>query len=190
MITNRHIIAGSGLATSAVLGLALALYGVGGEGWLYAARWTARWALVPFLLTFTASVLIRHVRSPWLRNLLRHRRGLGLGFALSHAIHMGAFLAYFAVSGARPKPVISVGGGLGYLFILAMALTSTDAMRRALGRAWPHLHKWGMRYVFLIFANSYIGRILEGGDRTAQGIAGTTLLALALLLKLSAIRRT
>ena len=50
----------------------------------------------------------------------------------------------------------AVGGGIGYLLIAAMALTSNDtAQRRLGGRRWRALHVAGLWVVFGIFVSSY-----------------------------------
>ena len=52
-----------------------------------------------------------------------------------------------------------VGGGLAYLFITLMTVTSFAAPRRLIGeRAWRILHTVGSYYIWLIFLNSYSAR--------------------------------
>jgi DMSO/TMAO reductase YedYZ heme-binding membrane subunit len=183
MIDTKRIVAAGGAGALTAVALGLLVHGAGVEGWSAATRWTARWALIPFALVFATPGLLPRTRG-WLRSLLRNRRGLGLAFALAHFVHAGAILAFFAVSGERPAPIVLLGGGLAYLFILAMALTSTDAAQRALGRGWKHLHRWGLWYVFLIFAQSYAGRLARMGEHAPEGAFGVAVLALALALRL------
>ena len=177
-------------AAGAALSVAAALWmhGDAADGWQAATRWTARFALIPFVIVFAAMPLMRHARGTML-GILRNRRGLGLAFAAAHFIHAGTFVTWYVLTGRWPTVVTLVGGGLAYAFILAMALTSTDAARRAMGRWWTHLHRWGLRYVWLIFFNSYLGRIVEGGDRVGVGVFGVTLLLGAAALRLSLVLR-
>ena len=77
-----------------------------------------------------------------------------------------------------------IGGGLGYALILAMALTSTDAAQRAMGRWWKRLHRVGIWYVFLIFAQSYAGRLAKFGEHVPEGAYGLIVLLTALALRL------
>ena len=179
MIATRRIVTMGGVGALLAIALGMIVHGTGTEGWSAATRWTARWSVIPFALTFAASGLLPRVRS-LLRDLLRNRRGLGLSFALAHGIHAACIVAYFAVSG-DPVPIVAVvGGGIGYALILAMALTSTNAAQRAMGVWWKRLHRVGIWYVFLIFANSYAGRLADFDAHGGEGLYGVTLLLLAL----------
>lgn len=183
MIDTRKAVAIGGAGALAAITLAILVHGSGTEGWSAATRWTARWALIPFALVFASRGLLPRARG-WFRELLRNRRGLGLAFALAHVIHAACFVTYFAVSGERPALITLLGGGLAYVFILAMALTSTNAAQRAMGAWWKHLHRWGLWYVFLIFAQSYAGRLARMGEHAPEGAFGVAVLALALALRL------
>lgn len=183
MIATRRIVIAGGAGALAAIALAMLVHGMGSEGWSAATRWTARWALIPFALVFAAGGLLPRVGGRF-RELLRNRRGLGLAFALAHFVHAGAILVYFAISGERRPTIVLIGGGLAYAFILAMALTSTDAAQRTLGRWWKHLHRWGLWYVFLIFAQSYAGRLARMGEHAPEGAFGIAVLALALTFRL------
>ncbi len=60
-----------------------------------------------------------------------------------------------------PGTATIVLGGLAFLLIALMALTSNDQSVRLLGpRAWRALHLVGAYYVWLVFMNSYLGRAL------------------------------
>ncbi len=188
MIETRKIVVTTATGAIFVMGLAFAIHGLGQEGWQIATRWTARYALLPFVLVFAASELVRYVEGP-VQQLLRNRRGLGLSFAASHLIHAGAIVGLYFKLGKLPSVLTLVGGGLAYLFIVAMAVTSTDVARRVMGPWWQHLHRWGLRYVWLIFFQSYLGRIVEGGERVGAGVFGTTLLVGAAGLRLAGVLR-
>ncbi len=162
---RSHVARCVGLAFAAALAavaLGLALGGDASERWQLATRFTARVSFPIFLLAFTASSLGRLFPSELTRGLVRVRRGLGLGFALAHTIHLGALVTLFAVSGQRPNLVTVVGGGLTYLFIFGMAATSNDAAVKRLGRNWSRLHTTGAYLVWLIFLQSYAGRVAAG----------------------------
>ncbi|MFC3713163.1 hypothetical protein ACFOMD_11305 [Sphingoaurantiacus capsulatus] len=188
MVDTKKIVAIGGLGGLIAIALGMLVHGTGAEGWSAATSWTARWALIPFALVFATPGLLPRA-SGWFRELLRNRRGLGLSFALAHFIHAGAIVTLFAVTGGSPKLLTLLGGGLAYLFILAMALTSTNAAQRAMGRWWKHLHRWGLWYVFLIFAQSYGGRLARMGEHAPEGAFGLTVLLLALALRLAPKRQ-
>jgi len=56
------------------------------------------------------------------------------------------------------------GGGLAYLLIALMAVKSTNPALRWLGPNWRRLHLVGSWYVWLVFLNTYLGRVLEGRE--------------------------
>lgn len=179
MIATRRIVAIGGAGALLAIALGMIAHGTGTEGWSAATRWTARWSVIPFALTFAASGLLPRVRGTF-RDLLRNRRGLGLSFALAHGIHAIAITTLFILLDERPATATLIGGGLAYAFILAMAATSTNAAQRAMGVWWKRLHRTGIWYVFLIFARSYALRLAEFGEHAPEGAFGITILLLAL----------
>jgi hypothetical protein len=53
-----------------------------------------------------------------------------------------------------------IGGGLGFAFFFAMALTSSDAAVAALGRrSWKLLHTVGAYWIWFIFALTFWGSV-------------------------------
>lgn len=175
----------SALLAAGALGM-LAGGGEAAEGWRRVIRATGRSSLLLFCLAFAASALFRLVpnaSTAWLR---RNRRQLGLAFAVSHGIHALA-LAVFALT----APILFaemtgtgtlVLGGIGYLFILAMAATSFDRSAAAIGpRAWKQLHTVGGWFLWFSFAVIY-------GRRLALDIdywPAAAMLGLALAMRLS-----
>ncbi|NML93616.1 hypothetical protein [Novosphingobium olei] len=157
-------------------------------GWHLAARWTARVGFPIFLTTYLASSLVRLSPAPWSRSLARQRRWWGLGFAASHTVHLLALIMALRLDPA-PRPLASlIPGGIAYLFILAMALTSNDAAMRALGRNWKRLHATGIHVIWLIFTLAYAKRIPVPETRQV-GLVMTILALAALLARVLAHRR-
>lgn len=158
------------------------------ESWHLAARWTARVGFPVFLLTYLAWSLVRLSPAPWSRALARDRRSWGLGFAASHTIHLVALVAAIRLD-PEPRTLASlIPGGTAYVFILAMALTSSNTAMRALGRNWKRLHSAGIHVIWLIFTLAYAKRIPVPETR-AIGVTMTTLALAALLLRTLARRR-
>ena len=128
-----------------------------------AIRVTARSSITLFLLAFTASALWRFWPNAWTRWQRQNRRYLGVSFAVSHTVHL---LAIFELGRIAPEELWAetnaitwIFGGLAYVFIAAMTLTSFDRTARMIGpRAWAILHTTGSYYIWLIFANSFIAR--------------------------------
>jgi methionine sulfoxide reductase heme-binding subunit len=135
--------------------LLLALAGTGEAGVRMWIRATARASVTLFLLAFSARPLRQFVRNGATRWLLANRRYLGVSAALAHLLHgiaiVWLFTAWPATYDADPSTLI--GGGLGFAFYFAMALTSSDAAVAALGkRAWKMLHTAGAHWIWFIFA--------------------------------------
>lgn len=161
------------------------------EGWQLAARWTARVGLPVFLVAYLASSLVRLWPGPLTKALLRGRRWWGLGFAASHTVHLYALVTYLQVSGEYRSPGSLIPGGLAYVLLYAMALTSSDAAMRMLGRNWKRLHTVGIHYIWFIFFISSVGRLVTPEKRVPGAIeVAVTLAALALRLAARRQKRT
>lgn len=123
-------------------------------------RFTARTSLLFFCLAFSAAALHTLWPNAWTRWQRRNRRYLGVTFAASHILHAVA-IASFAIMdpagyAAATSPASYVFGGIGYVFILAMAATSFDRTAAAIGpRAWRVLHTSGIYYLWFQFMVSF-----------------------------------
>ena len=126
-------------------------------------RHTARISFAYFLLSFSASSL-HYFFSNTLTKFIRHqRRYIGLSFALAHTIHLVALTSFFIVMEENPGIVTLIGGGLGYVLVYAMALTSNDNAVKKLGlKRWKQIHWFGANYIAVIFAFTYVGKLLNG----------------------------
>lgn len=175
---------GAGLAALAV-GLQAGRDAV--EGWQLAARWTARIGFPLFLIAYLGGTLVRLAPAGWSRALAHDRRWWGLGFAACHTVHLIALLTFLRIASESRTLASLVPGGLGYVLLYAMALTSNDAAMRGLGRNWKRLHTLGIHYLWLIFTLAYAGRIGEAGTRI-EGVIGVALGLTALALRLAARR--
>lgn len=155
------------------------------EGWQLAARWTARVGAPIFLLTYSASSLVRLFPSSTTKALLRDRRWWGLGFAASHTIHLGALATYLMI-GPESRTLSSlIPGAVAYSMIYLMAATSNGYSMRRLGRNWKRLHSFGIHYIWLIYTAAYAGRILQP-EKQVEGIIATTIFLAALGLRIAA----
>jgi len=122
-------------------------------------RITARTSLALFLLAFTASALVQLVPSRTTRWIRSNRRYLGVSFAVSHFIHLFAIVALVNLAPDvfwQPSAIVNiVFGGLAYVFIASMAVTSFDRTAAWLGaQRWRLLHTAGIWYVWIVFAIS------------------------------------
>lgn len=148
---------------------------------------TAWLAFLLFIMAFTASSIQISFKSTYGRWAMKNRRYLGLSFALVHFVHAGLVLSNLALTPATRTVGELSGGGLAYVFLGLMALTSNNASVRKLGaKNWKRLHKVGSYYIWLIFVARSIGSLPEnlpaGGVIAVVGIT-------ALLFRISAWRK-
>lgn len=169
-----------------IIASSLLAEGTGVDGWHRATHLTARFSAFVFLTAFLARPLTRIVHSATMRTLMRERRGIGLGFAGAHTVHLAALLTYFAKGGIVPPIFVPILGGIGYVLIWAMAATSTDRAQRALGRNWKRLHTAGIYYVWTIFLLTYLGRLKAPHGAAPIYYAMSALFVTALAVRLSA----
>jgi sulfoxide reductase heme-binding subunit YedZ len=179
--TRALLGAGLGLALLA-LAVALLLAPPGAAAWDAASRATAGVSAGFFLAAFSAASLAQLWRSGATRWLRRERRGLGLAFCAAYVVHLLAVIGR-SVMGDPPGPLVVLGGGLGYLLVFAMALTSRDRAVVWLGqRRWQLLHGAGMYYLWTIFTLSYLANI-QRHDARADHMVLFTLMLYAMLLR-------
>lgn len=164
-----HIVGASAALSALCGGVMLVRHGAGEHGTRKMLRATGRISMVLFCAAFSASSLDRLLRRPQTAWMVRNRRYLGLGFASSQGIHLLGIVRVFRVSeGAGPPvaPAASLGGSVGYAFIMAMAATSNDAAVRRLGAArWKRLHTAGGRYLLATFVFDLLNGYLKNGRR-------------------------
>ncbi|MFO6445936.1 hypothetical protein ACLBKU_02205 [Erythrobacter sp. NE805] len=152
---------------------------------LYMTRFTARVGLPLVLLIYTASSLYRLWPNQWTAWLARNRRSLGLSFALTHSVHLGAVLNYIAQPGSPPQPAAGI---IGYVFIYMMAFSSNAASMKRLGQWWHRLHAVGVQVVFLYYLSGYASMLFEPEMR-ALGLAVVPMLLAALAVRIAAWRK-
>lgn len=181
--TGRIILAASiGALIAAAFGFVF--YGDLVDSFRAATRFTARWSFLWFVTAWSASALTTLWPGGWRSLLLYNRRGIGLGFAAAHIIHAGFFIFTIWGLGRPTNPVTLFGGGLGYVFVILMAVTSHDYWMRALTpKGWKLLHTIGATTIAFIFAFTYLGGLLRGAPIAA---AALSLMGLAVVLKLAA----
>jgi hypothetical protein len=140
--------------------MAVVLLGTGGwdiDSLRLVIRATARTSLMLFVLAFTASAMVELAPSDMTRWQRRNRRYLGVSFAVSHFIHLGAIVSLAVLDKALFWKLTNIGtivlAGTAYLFIAAMAATSFDRSVAWLGpRNWRLLHLVGGWYIWISFA--------------------------------------
>lgn len=156
---------------------------------LLLARWTARPAALLFLVPFLARPLAKLWPSAFTRALLVRRRQWGLAFALVLAIHLVALLHNILFYAPR-SPASLIPGAIAYLFVFAMAFTSTNAAQRRMGKNWKRLHLIGLWIIWAVFIVSYGSRLFRD-DPSYQltGLIFSLLFILAFALRFWASNR-
>ncbi len=134
----------------------------------FAIRMTARTSLGLFLVAFVAGPLQRLMPGTLTGWLVRHRRAFGLGFAVSHAIHLTMIGLLYSLDRALfwtlTNPVTVATGVIAYGFIAMMALTSLDALHRAMGpKLWRGVHVLGAWYIWVSFVVAFGKRAVMNG---------------------------
>jgi len=110
----------------------------------YLMQGTGSWAVRGLVLVLFAAPLARH---GW-AGLFRYRRVLGVAVFMYASVHLLLFAQVYVgweaellMEELEERPYVLVGFAAWVLF-LPLALTSTDAARRWLGRRWRMLHRW------------------------------------------------
>ncbi len=146
--------------------VAVYILGLDKETVTYLIRATAKTSFILFILSFSASSLYYFWKNRLTKWLLQNRRYLGVSFASSHFLHLGALLLmtfYISFNVFEDRGLITtVGGGIGYLFIALMTITSFDSTKNMISaKNWKRLHLVGSYYLSLIFVKSYLFIALE-----------------------------
>ncbi len=172
----------TGLLEIAVSSIVLVSHDYSEDGIRAVLRFTAHCSAVLFATAFSASAIRSRLPGPLTAALIVNRRAVGLAFATSHVIHAIAIAMLTADTGLVPETTTLAVGGIGYLFIAAMAATSSDRAVRALGPAkWRKLHLAGSWYLWFVFMATYLP-VAAAGDAAAAVFA--TVLATTAVLRI------
>jgi DMSO/TMAO reductase YedYZ heme-binding membrane subunit len=153
-------------------------------------RATARTSLLFFLMAYTAQSVFVLWPGDWSMWLRRHRRQWGLLLVVSHTIHAVGIVSLAMMAPALFQTLAPLGnritGGIAYVLLWAMGVTSFGRTAAWLGRPWwRRLHTVGIHYLWLSF-------LVANGKRIAHAPVyawPTLLLLLALGLRIWASRR-
>ncbi|WP_066378856.1 MULTISPECIES: hypothetical protein [unclassified Anabaena] len=193
MIGNKFFSKGWGIVgfTTLAIGVIVAVIwlfqGIDELGMRMAVRATARTSCILFLGAFVASALHKIWATPYSAWLVKNRRYLGVSMAVSHTYHAIAWTGlWFVTSGNSPQfAFLSI---LGYIFILAMTVTSFNRAATLLGRRyWQILHTTGMYYFWLAFTTEFVVKIPQS---IPIYLPFSSLLVVAMILRLFAMKKT
>ena len=149
-------------------------------------RWSARISVSLFCLAFAAKGINFYLQNSFSFWILMNRKYWGISFAIIHFVHLAFLLllqSHFHPVFELAKTTSLMAGGLAYLFILLMLLTSFPYFSKQLSPAnWKRLHTIGGYWIWSIFMTSYWKRILTEKEYLPLGL----LLILVLLFRIYA----
>ncbi|MCJ8281813.1 MAG: hypothetical protein MJK14_18635 [Rivularia sp. ALOHA_DT_140] len=162
--------------------MTLANYGVEKEGivnWLDA---TGRAGMITFTAAFIASPLNKLFPSSFSKWLLKNRRFLGISFGFQHLVfHLPAVICFLVIAKAPIDAIIT--GGIGFLFVIPMLITSFNAPAKLIGaRNWKILHTTGMFYLMYVFIISFYPGISGNPSLNQNYLVNYALLEVTLII--------
>ena len=177
-----------------ILGLSVILfvliYSVGGfteESTRLVIRWSARISVTSFCLAFGGSAIHHFTKNSLSWWLMMNRKYWGISFAIVHLIHLcflGVLQYFFHPVFTLAASTSLLAGGLAYLFVILMFMTSFETFSNKISRQnWKILHNLGGYWIWIIFANSYWKNVLINGVYTYLPFA--LLLVFILILRLA-----
>ena len=180
-----NIVVLSVVAISVMVAAIWLVHGINEQSMRIAIRATARTSCILFIGAFAASALVRIWKTEFTTWLLKNRRYLGISFAVSHTYHAIAWSGLW-ISTAGTTPTFDFLGTLGYIFLIAMTVTSFKRPAALVGQPnWKILHTVGMHYFWLGFTLEFTLSILKS---IPIYLPLVTLLVLTMLLRLFAPR--
>ena len=178
-----NIVVLSAVAIGVMVAAMWLVHGINEQSMRIAIRATARTSCILFVCAFVASALHRIWKTEFTTWLLKNRRYLGISFAVSHAYHAIALSSLWIVT-AGNTPTFDFLGTLGYIFLIAMTVTSFQRPAALIGQLnWKILHTVGMHYFWLGFTLEFAVRIPKS---IPIYLPLVTLLFLAMMLRLLA----
>jgi|CXWL01.1.fsa_nt_gi DMSO/TMAO reductase YedYZ heme-binding membrane subunit len=130
-----------------------------------AVKLTARMSGLLFSIAFIASSLHLLLHSSFSQWMLKNRRYIGVSFACVHLIHLGLIVSLqvvFETVIPNTKLFTMVGGGIAYVFVIAMLFTSFPLFSTKLSkRQWKLLHTVGGYWIWAVFLFSYLKRLKD-----------------------------
>ena len=134
-------------------------------------RFTARLALLIYLLIFVARPLQQLRPGALSRWLVRNRRYIGITFASVMSVHLVLLITLNGL-------VLDIPGILAFTLIFAMLVTSFDKPTAALGpKRWRLLHKTGLYFIGIIFTVTVVTGLNENRGELLHAVLAALLLA-------------
>ena len=154
-------------------------------------RLTAWTSFLCLLLVFVARPLRQLLKSPLTGKLFKNRRYVGIAMAGSHTVHLILIVWFFtSVSESGPTPQVLVFGGVGYVLLYLMLLTSFDRPAAAIGpTAWRRLHKTGLYWMGSVFAITFVSKFFAQPDNLTYQVSTLLILSTAAIRMAAHLRQ-
>jgi len=157
-------------ATFFSVGLYTAFFIHGGfteESTRLAVAWSTKISFVFFCMAFSASAIHKLMKNSFSFWWLMNRKYFGISFAINHLIHLGflwvlqqVFHPVFDLA----APTSLFAGGMAYLFVVLMLLTSFETFSKYLSRKnWKLLHTMGGYWIWVVFLSTYTKKVQNVG---------------------------
>ena len=141
---------------------AVAIAGTGRHGLEVGLRLTAGWAF-PFLAAAYAAPALAALRGrPSDPRLQEVRSWLWRAFGAIFVVHLVLIACLVLFAAVTPLALSVLGGGLAYLLIGGIVLTSFDSFRAKLGSGWVNLLRLGEHWIFAVFTLTMASAVAEG----------------------------
>jgi hypothetical protein len=146
-------------------------------------RWTAKSSATFFAIAFGVSSIHFLIKNGVTRTLLQYRPHIGLAFATFHSFHL--FFLLWLQNSIHPvftlaKTTSLAGGGLAYIFMYLMVLTTFPKVKAKISvKQWKLLHIIGGYWIWVIFFKSYFRKV----SRHDQGYFLCILLAIVFIAR-------
>lgn len=155
------------------------------DGIRAAIAWSAKISFTLFCLAFAASAAHLRIRNSLSFWWLMNRKYFGISFAINHLLHLGFLVILQQIF----HPVFDLAantslmaGGVAYLFIVLMLLTSFETFSKQLSiKNWKLLHTIGGYWIWVIFMSTYFKKVKNVG---VEFLPFVLLLILVLLLRI------
>ena len=152
------------------IGLYTSFFILGGfteESTRLAIAWSTKISFTLFCMAFVASALHKRMKNSFSFWWLMNRKYFGISFAINHLIHLGFLLVlqqvFHPVFNMAPSTSL-MAGGMAYLFVVLMLLTSFETFAKHLSRKnWKLLHTIGGYWIWVIFLSTYVKKVEEVG---------------------------
>lgn len=170
-----RVVGGASMIALVVMAASLVYAGADVEGWLLAARYTARWSFMVFLAAYLGPVLVRGLGEADMRAVI-------LAFGAVHGIHLAALVTYRMVVGEAPGLDALAVGGLAYGLIAV--LVTAEWLQKS-GRV---LRAVALHYAWFVFVLTYATR-LGTADLHWVGMTGVAVGLVAFVIRLGLVVR-